>query len=92
MIVTVICFLLIGSFIGFLFTLFLINFDGKWKVLLESILSVGGSGIGIVSLCNFFEISDQLQKFYSTIGFIIGFFYCSYFVINYNVQTYQGQR
>lgn len=74
MLSTMICFWLIGAFIGFMFTLFLINFDGKWKVFLESIFSIGGSGISIVSLCNFFKISEQSQKFYATIGFVIGFF------------------
>lgn len=73
MLSTIICFGLIGSFIGFMFTLFLINFDGKWKIFLESLFSIGGSGISIVSLCNFFDISAQSQKFYATIGFVMGF-------------------
>lgn len=74
MVVTIICFWFIGVFIGFMFTLFLVNFDGKWKLLLESLFSIGGSGIGIISLSIFFEVSEQLQKFYATIGFVMGFF------------------
>lgn len=72
MLYTIICFLLVGIFIGFMFTLFLINFDGKWKIVLESIFGIGGGGISIASLC-VFDITSQNQKFGATAGFIIGF-------------------
>lgn len=70
----IICFLMIGAFVGAMFTLFLINFDGKWKVFLESVFGLGGTGVSIASLCSFFDIKCQTQMFTATIGFIAGFF------------------
>ena len=54
--------------------MFLINFDAKWKILIESLFSIGGAGTSLVVLCNFFNISDQTQKFFATISLIFGFF------------------
>ena len=74
MAVIIVCFIFIGCFIGFIFTLFLINFDGRWKLLLEALLGIGGSGISIVAICDFYEITVQSQKFIATSSFILGFF------------------
>lgn len=67
-----ICFFAIGIFIGFIFTLFLINFDGKWKLLLEGLIGVGGSGISIFGLFSIFEITEQSTKYSTTTAFILG--------------------
>lgn len=69
----ILCFLLIGCFIGIIFTLLLVNFDSKWKLLLESAFGLGGSGISITYLFKLFKISNQIQMFNTTIFFIIGF-------------------
>ena len=53
MLYATICFISIGAIIGFMFTLFLINFDGKWKLLLETLFGIGGSGLSIYTLCDF---------------------------------------
>lgn len=66
-------FSIIGIIVGITFTFFLINFDGKWKVVLEAIISIGGSGIGIASMCDFYVIDNQIQKLVATIGLGIGF-------------------
>ena len=41
MLLILFCFFLIGAFIGFLFTLLLINFDAKWKHELADVLPFG---------------------------------------------------
>lgn len=69
----IICFLLIGGFIGFIFSLFLINFDSKWKTLLESIFGIGGSSISINYLFKLFNITEQNQMFSTVASFIFGF-------------------
>lgn len=75
MIGAIICFGSIGILIGFIFTLFLINFDGKWKVLLEGLISIGGSGISIWGLFKLFEIQEQQEKFWATTSFIVLFIF-----------------
>lgn len=77
----IICFLLIGCFIGIIFTLLLINFDSKWKLLLESLFSLGGSGISITYLFKLFNITNQIQMFNTTIFFIIGFIITTIFLL-----------
>ena len=74
MLYATICFISIGAIIGFMFTLFLINFDGKWKLLLETLFGIGGSGLSIYTLCDFFMIYDQKLKFITTTSYIFGFF------------------
>lgn len=69
----IICFLFIGCFIGIIFTLFLINFDSKWKILLESIFGIGGSGISIKYLFKLFKITEQNQMFNTVTSFIFGY-------------------
>lgn len=74
MLAAIICFSTIGILIGGIFTLFLINFDSKWKLILESILSMGGTGITLISLFKMFDITEQTIKFYTTTAFIFSFF------------------
>lgn len=63
----------IGIIIGAIFTFFLINFDSKWKVVLEGIVGIGGFGFGISTLCEFYTITEQIPKLIATIGYGIGF-------------------
>lgn len=66
-------FFVVGVLISFIFTLFLVNFDSKYKVVLESIIGFGGSGCSLVGLCNFYNVESQTSKFIATIGYGIGF-------------------
>ncbi len=68
-----IAFFVIGIVIGGVFTFFLINFDSKWKVLLESFVGIGGSGIGIAAFCHFYNITEREAKLIATIGYGAGF-------------------
>lgn len=66
-------FITMGIIVGVVFTLFLINFDGKWKIVLESIVGIGSSSYGVGALCDFYEITEQTPKLIATIGYDIGF-------------------
>ena len=44
------CFATVGIAFGLLFVLLFVRFDDKWKVLLESLFGIGGSGGGLVFL------------------------------------------
>lgn len=79
MLYATICFFSIGAVIGFMFTLFLINFDSKWKLLLETVFCIGGSGISIYTLFNIFFITEQKLRFVTTTSYIIGFFISTIF-------------
>lgn len=67
-----ICFAMVGIAYGLVFVLLFVRFDNKWKVLLESLFGIGGSGAGLVFLFNLFNITDQNQKFSTVTFFMIG--------------------
>ena len=64
----------IGLFYGFMFTIFYINFDSKWKLLLEGLIGIGGSGMTLWYLFTIFDIQDSKQKLVATASFTISFF------------------
>lgn len=66
------CFATVGIAFGLLFVLLFVRFDDKWKVLLESLFGIGGSGGGLVFLFKIFKITDQNQQFSTTTFFMIG--------------------
>ncbi len=69
----IICFVVIGALIAFLFTLLMVNFDGKWKLLLEGFLGIGGNGIALVGLFDLFSVEEQNMRFAFTTALICGF-------------------
>lgn len=89
MLYATICFISIGAIIGFMFTLFLINFDGKWKLLLETLFGIGGSGLSIYTLCDFFMIYDQKTKIHYNNKLYIWFFYFDYCIFDGHVPPYK---
>lgn len=79
MISGIICYSIIGSLIGVIFSLLFINFDKSWKKMLSYLLGVGGTGGVIVFLNDFFGIDSQEMKF-STVTFL-----CLMFLISFGI-------
>lgn len=75
MLLILFCFFLIGAFIGFLFTLLLINFDAKWKHIGEFVLPASSS-IGIFPLMNYIGLTTLPDKSVAITGCIAGFLIC----------------
>lgn len=73
MILGVICFGVIGIVISFLFTLLMINFDIKYKLILQTLLGVGGNGLSLWGLFNLFSVEKSNMKFAYTISFFVCF-------------------
>lgn len=69
----IVCFSLIGCFLGIVFTLLFINFDSKWKIVFESVFGIGGASAGIPYLFSVFQITEQSQKFHTVASYICGF-------------------
>ena len=75
MLLILFCFFLIGAFIGFLFTLLLINFDAKWKHIGEFVIPARRS-IGIFPLMNYIGLTTLPDKSVAITGCIAGFLIC----------------
>lgn len=69
----IVCFSLIGCFLGIVFTLLFINFDSKWKIVFESVFGIGGTSAGLPYLFSIFQITEQSQKFHTVTSYICGF-------------------
>lgn len=69
----IVCFSLIGCFLGIVFTLLFINFDSKWKIVFESVFGIGGTSAGLPYLFSIFQITEQSQKFNTVTSYICGF-------------------
>lgn len=66
MIAASICYGVIGCVIGGIFALLFINFDKSWKKILSFLFGIGGSG-GLIFVCaDYFEITQQRMKFWTT--------------------------
>lgn len=65
MISGIICYSIIGTVIGVIFSLLYINFDKTWIKIVSSLLSIGGSVGFLVAADNFFVISEQNMKFWT---------------------------
>ena len=65
MIAGMICYAVIGMVIGVIFSLLYINFDKTWIKIASSLLSFSGSAGFIVASDNFFNISEQMMKFWT---------------------------
>lgn len=61
-----ICYALIGIIIGSVFALLFINFDKSWKKICSFLFGVSGSSGLIVICANYFEITTQEMKFWTT--------------------------
>lgn len=60
------CYAVIGGVIGSVFALLFINFDKSWKKILSFIFGIGGSS-GLIFVCaDYFEITEQNMKFWTT--------------------------
>lgn len=60
------CYAVIGGAIGSVFALLFINFDKSWKKILSFIFGIGGSS-GLIFVCaDYFEITEQNMKFWTT--------------------------
>ena len=56
-----------GMLLGIVFTLYYINGDGKWKVLIESIIGIGGNAGIIFALDNLFAIENTTVRLYDKV-------------------------
>lgn len=63
MIAGIVCYSIIGTLIGVIFSLLFINFDKSWKKIISYLIGIGGTGGIIVFLNDFFEIDSQQMKF-----------------------------
>lgn len=80
MIAGIICYAIIGSVIGVIFSLLYINFDKTWIKISASLISFGGSSGFIVVADKFFGISEQKMKFY-TASSLFSMFLISFFIM-----------
>lgn len=66
MIAACFCYIVIGVVIGSIFALLFINFDKSWKKIISFLFGIGGSS-GLIVVCkNYFEITNQNMKFWTT--------------------------
>ena len=66
MIAACFCYIVIGVVIGSVFALLFINFDKSWKKIISFLFGMGGSS-GLIVVCkNYFEITNQNMKFWTT--------------------------
>ena len=59
----IICYGTIGFVVGCIYALLYINFDQSWKKILSFLFSFGGSSCFLVFINNYFEVTDQTEKF-----------------------------
>lgn len=81
MLLGAICFGVIGIFISFIFTLLMINFDAKYKLLLQTLVGVGGNGLSLFGMFNLFSVQDSNMKFAFTISFFVCFLIGVFFMM-----------
>lgn len=80
MIAASICYALIGGVIGAIFALLFINFDKSWKKILSFLFGIGGSGSLIAICSDYFEITNQTMKFWTTTSLCFMFLF-SFFIM-----------
>ena len=64
------CFCSMGVLFGIIFVLLFINFESKWKMIIETLFGVGGSGGALWYFFDMFKIQEQSQKFLSSLCFV----------------------
>lgn len=64
------CFCSMGVLFGIIFVLLFINFESKWKMIIETLFGVGGSGGALWYFFDVFKIQEQSQKFLSSLCFV----------------------
>lgn len=80
MVAGIICYAILGTVIGVIYSLLFINFDKSWKKITSSLVSFGGSGSLIVFADKFFKIDNQHMKFL-TASSLYTMFLLSFFIM-----------
>ena len=63
----------LGAVVALFFILYYINGDGKWKILFEMLIGVGGNAGVIFILDRFLPVSDNAIKLYSIASCLLSF-------------------